>query len=280
MSTRHLPATDGVELALHRLRAYRDGRPAVLLVHGAFTNHRAWLHGPAGGLAHFLGAQGFDVWLADLRHHGDSAREPRPLAWTFEDWALRDAPAFVARVREETDGAPLTWLGHSAGGAAGLCWLTRVAAAAPLAAIVTLGTPGPRRLGPVRWSLAAATIGLSRTLGRFPARALGFGSEDEAAGILAQWMRWNVRGRWVGTDGFDYFAALAAVRTPYLAVAGGADRVFAPAAACRQVVERVGSERKSLAVEPGLSHTGLVLAPRARDACWPAVAAWLKETLA
>jgi alpha-beta hydrolase superfamily lysophospholipase len=46
------------------------------------------------------------------------------------------------------------------------------------------------------------------------------------------------------------------------------------------VVERVGSERKSLAVEPGLSHTGLVLAPRARDACWPAVAAWLKETLA
>jgi oxygen-independent coproporphyrinogen-3 oxidase len=132
----------------------------------------------------------------------------------------------------------------------------------------------------VRWSLAAATIGLSRTLGRFPARALGFGSEDEAAGILAQWMRWNVRGRWVGTDGFDYFAALAAVRTPYLAVAGGSDRLFAPAAACRQVVERVGSERKSLAVEPGLSHTGLVLAPRARDACWPAIAAWLKETLA
>jgi alpha-beta hydrolase superfamily lysophospholipase len=56
--------------------------------------------------------------------------------------------------------------------------------------------------------------------------------------------------------------------------------MFAPAAACRQVVERVGAERKALAVEPGLSHRGLVLAPRARDACWPAVAAWLKETLA
>jgi oxygen-independent coproporphyrinogen-3 oxidase len=280
MSTRRLHATDGVELALHRLRAYRDGRPAVLLVHGAFTNHRSWLHGDGGGLAHFLGAQGFDVWLADLRHHGDSAREPRRLAWTFEDWALRDAPAFVARVHEETDGAPLTWLGHSAGGAAGLCWLTRVAAAAPLAAIVTLGTPGPGRLGPVRWSLAAGTIGLARALGRFPARALGFGSEDEAEGILAEWMRWNVRGRWVGADGFDYFAALGSVRTPYLAVAGGSDRVFAPAAACRQVIDRVGAERKTLKVEPGLSHSGMVLALRARESCWPGVATWLKETLA
>lgn len=279
MSTRRLSADDGVDLALHRLRAFRDRRPAILLVHGAFTNHRAWLHGPTGGLAHFLGAQGFDVWLADLRHHGDSAREPRPLAWTFEDWVLRDAPAFVARVHEETDGATLTWLGHSAGGAVGLCWTSRVAAAAPLAAIVTLGTPGPRRLGAIRWSLARATIGLSRLVGRFPARTLGFGSEDEAAGILAEWMRWNVRGGWVGTDGFDYFAALAAVRTPYLAVAGGSDRIFAPVAACQHLIDQVGAERKTLTVEPGLSHRGLVLAPQARDACWPGIATWLKETL-
>ena len=43
---------------------------------------------PRRGMAHFLGAAGFDVWLADLRHHGDSAREPRRGAWTFEDWVL------------------------------------------------------------------------------------------------------------------------------------------------------------------------------------------------
>ena len=80
--SRRLTTPDGVGLALHRIRAYRDGRPAVLLVHGAFTNHRCWLHSadgtqPSGGLAHFLGAAGLDVWLADLRHHGDSDREPR-----------------------------------------------------------------------------------------------------------------------------------------------------------------------------------------------------------
>ena len=286
MSTRHIPTPDGVELALHRLRAFRDGRPAVLLVHGAFTNHRFWLHatngsGDGGGLAHFLGAAGFDVWLADLRHHGDSAREPRPLAWTFEDWVLRDAPTLVARIREETGGAPLAWLGHSAGGAAGLCWLARVGAAAPppLAAVVTLGTPGPRRLGPLRRTLAASTIAVSRALGRFPARALRIGNEDEAAGIIGEWMEWNVRGGWVGTDGFDYFAGLAGVKTPYLGVAGGADRIFAPPAACRQVVERVGAECKALAIEPGLSHRGLVLDERGRSSCWPNVVVWLKETM-
>jgi alpha-beta hydrolase superfamily lysophospholipase len=280
---RRLTTPDGVELALHRLRAYRDGRPAVLLVHGAFTNHRTWLHAAdgatPGGLAHFLGAQGLDVWLADLRHHGESAREPRRGAWTFEDWVLQDTPTFVARVREETDGAPLAWLGHSAGGAAGLCWLARVTAAAPIRTVVTLGTPGPRRLGPMRRMLAGATIALSRAMGRFPARALRFGNEDEAAEIIAEWMEWNVRGVWLGTDGFDYFAGLGALSAPYLGVAGGADRIFAPPSACRQVVERVGSARKMLTVEPGLSHRGLVLSERARESCWPNIAAWLKETL-
>src|SRR5256885_11481768 len=154
-SPRRLTTPDGVELALHRLRAYRDGRPAVLLVHGAFTNHRFWLH---AGFANFLGAAGLDVWLADLRHHGESAREPRRGAWTFEDWVLHDTPTLVARVREETDGAPLAWLGHSAGGAAGLCWLARVAAAAPGRGIVTLGTPGPPRLRPGRRNLAAPAM--------------------------------------------------------------------------------------------------------------------------
>jgi alpha-beta hydrolase superfamily lysophospholipase len=281
--TRRITTPDGVELALHRIRAHRDGRPALLLVHGAFTNHRFWLHPPngtgAGGLGHFMGAAGFDVWLADLRHHGDSAREPRRGAWTFEDWVLHDTPTLVARVREETDGAPLAWLGHSAGGAAGLCWLARVAAAAPIRAVVTLGTPGPRRLGAVRRTLASLTVGVSRALGRFPARGLRFGNEDEASEIIAQWMEWNVRGAWLGTDGFDYFAGLEAVSTPYLGVAGGSDRLFAPPAACRQVVEHIGTGRKALAVAPGLSHSGLVLNPRARDSCWPGIVTWLMESL-
>ena len=278
MNTRSIWTTDGVELALHRLRAYRDGRAAALLVHGAFSSHSVWLQGN-GGFAHYLGGRGVDVWLADLRHHGASAREPRPFTWRFEDLILGDAPALVARVMEETDGAPLAWLGHSAGGVVGLAWLARLGRATPLAAMVTFGTPGPADLRPVRRALALGTIVVCRALGRFPARALRMGSEDEAALVLGDWMGWNTGGRWMGRDGFDYLAALAAVRTPYLGVAGDGDGLFAPADACRQVVGAMGAARKDLAVVPNLDHRGLLLDPQARVHCWPRVTDWLEEIL-
>ncbi len=282
MSQRQVLTADGVQLALHRLRAHRDGRPAALLVHGMFSNHSIWLL-PAraeGGFGHYLAGRGFDVWLADVRHHGASAREPGPCRWSFEDWVLRDAPALVARVCEETAGAPLAWVGHSAGGAVGLCWLARLRSAAPLAAVVTFGTPGPAPMGPVRRALAGGTIAIARALGRFPARALGLGPEDEGAGVVAEWMAWNLRGRWMGNDGFDYFAALAGVRTPLLAVAGEGDTIFAPPRACRLVVDTIGAPRKELAVVgPHLSHQGMLTAHPARETCWPRVAGWLEETL-
>jgi oxygen-independent coproporphyrinogen-3 oxidase len=260
MSERTVTTDDGVELALHRLRAYRDGRPAALLVHGAFSNHGVWVReAHPGGFAHYLLGRGLDIWLADLRHHGASAREPRRGAWRFEDWILHDAPALIDRVLEETEGAPLTWVGHSAGGVVGLCWQVRRAASTPLAAIVTFGTPGPTNVGMMRRALAAVAFATSRTLGVFPAPLFGMGPESEAGRILADWMRWNLSGRWVGQDGFDYFDALTGLASPLLSVAGA------------------GSRRKSIVVHDGLSHRGLLRDPRARERCWPETAAWLQE---
>lgn len=286
MIHRRVTTEDGVSLALYRARAFRDGRPGVLLVHGAFSNHRLWLGRlrtgeTGGGLVHFLTERGLDVWLADLRHHGASDREPAPGRWSFTDWIHRDAPALVARVREETGGAPLAWVGHSAGGAIGLCWLAREAPPGALGAIVTFGTPGPREMSLPRRALAVSTIALARALGRFPARLLRLGSEDEAAGILAEWMGWNARGGWVGTDGFDYLAALRRLTTPFLSVAGAGDRLFAPPHACRQLVDATGAAAKELVVcGARLSHRGLLRDPRARERCWPRVATWLEDILA
>lgn len=44
-------------------------------------------------------------------------------------------------------------------------------------------------------------------------------------------------GAWIGTDGFDYFAGLGALSTPYLGVAGAADRILAPPSACAWLEE-------------------------------------------
>lgn len=280
MSERTVRTSDGVELALHRLRAYRDGRPAALLVHGAFTNHSVWVRrAHPGGFAHYLLGRDLDVWLADLRHHGHSAREPSRGLWRFEDWILKDAPALVERIRDETDGAPLIWVGHSSGGAVGLCWQARDPANRALAATVTFGTPGPNRAGIARRTLAAVAAGTSRALGVFPARAVGLGSENEAGNILADWMGWNAGGQWVGADGFDYFAALGNVASPYLGVAGSRDRVFAPPRSCQDIVDHIGSRRKALAVHRYLSHRGLLRDPRARERCWPETASWLQESV-
>ena len=122
-------------------------------------------------------------------------------------------------------------------------------------------------------------IALARRLGRFPARALRLGSEDEAADLLADWLEWSVTGQWRGRDGYDYWAALRGVTVPYLAVAGAADRFFAPPATCGDVVDQIGTARAVLSVHSGLGHRGLVLSRAARASAWPATATWLQETL-
>ena len=281
MTARLLRTADGVTIALHRVRAHRDARPAALLVHGAFSGHAIWLRPRrSGGLAHYLSSLGVDVWLADLRHHGAAAREPRAGTWRFEDLITHDAPALVARVREETEGAPLAWIGHSSGGAVGLGWLARSEPPAALTTIVTLATPGPVAMNVVRTTSARLAISLSRRLGRFPARALRLGPEDEAAGILGQWLGWNVAGGWVGTDGFDYWRALWRVRIPMLGIAGTHDWLLAPPAACRQVIDAIGSDVKQLVVAgPRLTHRTIVAGQRAHQQCWPRVATWLLERL-
>lgn len=279
MITYAVQTADDVALALHRLDPIRPGPlPPVLLAHGAFASHTVWLRGGSTrrGLAHFLQERGHDVWLNDWRHHGSSAREPRPFAWHFEDLIRRDGPAILAAVRRETGTASCVWVGHSVGGAIGLALLARDPDAGPTE-IVTLGTPGPV-MSLWRRSLASLTVGICRTMGRFPARALRFGPEDEPALVLSEWMNWNVRGRWVGMDGFDYLAALEGMRTPFLSIAGSGDRVFAPVRACRALLDHMGGEAKTFAVAgPDLDHAGLLLDPRADEQCWPLVADWIGQ---
>jgi pimeloyl-ACP methyl ester carboxylesterase len=273
-----VPTQDGASVALHRLTppSHPEG-PPVLLVHGAFTSRTVWLRGGSKGkgLATYLADRGHDVWLGEWRSHGAATREPHARTWHFEDTIRFDAPALVRGVREATDGRPPVWVGHSVSGAIGLAYLAGAPEA--LSGIVTLGTPGPV-MRPLRRGFALLIIGICRVMGRFPARALRFGSEDEAALVLAEWMGWNVRGRWVGRDGTDYLARLHSMRAPLLAVAGAADRLLAPVAACRDLYERLGTTTKRFAVVgPHLSHRGLLLDGAADEQCWPLVADWIER---
>jgi len=274
--TELVQTTDGVTVGLHHLEPVAPPiAPVLLLLHGAFSGHTIWLRSFAAQLAN----HGFDIWLADFRGHGVAQREAAPRSWWFDDLIERDAPALIERLRAHIGSRPLGVIGHSAGGVVGLAALARAGAGPRWDALVTLGTPGPSRMGLKRYVGAFGFRTLALALGRFPARALRFGGDDEGALMFGQWMGWNLQGRWLSRDGFDYLEALSRARTPFLGVAGGRDLLFSPPYACREIVERIGSPTKDFHIAPSLNHPGLVLDPRAATEVVPPVVSWLKRVL-
>ncbi len=274
-----IDAADGVQLALHRLP--EPGSPRVLLVPGTFSNHTFWLGTRGTGFARALARAGFEPWVLDPRGHGASQRPRGDERWDFDDWAHHDVPAAIRAVVVSAATPPFL-IGHSAGGAAILAGLAAdPELAATVAGVVIVGTPVPWLQ---RWrGLAAHSIrALSRLLGRFPARSLGLGPEDEMAGVMEQWMTWNIEGHWRGDDGIDYGERLGLLRIPALIVAGSGDRTFAPPHACRALFDLLGGDDRTF-LECGRStgfsvdfdHPGLVVSRAAMHEIWPRIVAWL-----
>src|SRR4030043_2298094 len=140
---------DGVELAMKRSRPdekarfRKNGQPVILIPGMACNFNFLDVHTPAGktynvqlpsplaswarrdpyikqdpmryySLPHYLGLQGYDVWLANYRGQG---REPYMSAgadkpYTCSDYGIYDVPAFVEKVYEVTGKHPV-WGGHS-----------------------------------------------------------------------------------------------------------------------------------------------------------------------
>ena len=271
-------AADGTCLAL-----YRAGHgPPVVLMPGTFSNHTFWLGTKGHGMAWALADAGFEAVILDPRGHGGSERPAgRGQDWNFEHWGRVDVPAAVEAATED---GPALLVGHSAGGAAMLIAL----AGEPelrdrVAGIVALATPVPWLQ---RWRTVGAWAirGISRLLGRFPARILGLGPEDELPGVMTQWMTWNLRGEWIGEDGTDYAAELGRVETPVLAISGAGDTVFAPPEACRGLLEMVGTDDATYLLagrDTGFSedfdHPGIVVSKAAHAEVWPRIIRWLES---
>ncbi len=280
-------ADDGVELAVYRSDGGGGGLP-LLMVHGTFSNRTFFFGREERGLGWYLAARGFDVWVAELRGHGRSGDAGLRERWDFEDWIRRDAPALVGAVCAATGHDRLVWVGHSAGGVIGyaLAGLGRKESDA-IAALVTAGSPAPTGLGPLQYPMAAAGLTLTRLLGRFPARLLGIGPEDEHPGIFSQWMRWNLRGRWHGDDGTDYFANARRIETPVLALAGGGDRFIAPPALCRDLAWATSSVDRTVVVcgragrfSENYNHHRLIASSPAREEVWPLIGDWIAARFA
>jgi predicted alpha/beta hydrolase len=269
---------DGVAIAVHRV-----GEPSavpVILAPGTFSNWTFWLGTRGTGFARYLAERGFEAWVVDFRGHGHSQRPAPGQHWNFDDWGRFDLTAVVRAVIAERRRPFL--VGHSAGGAsllAALCGDEQVHSTAR--GIIVLATPLPWLQ---RWRrFAARAIRLAaRSLSAFPARLLRLGPEDELPGVMAQWMDWNLSGRWTGRDGTDYAAALGDVDLPLLFIAGRGDHRFAPPAACRGLFDHIGGADRLFILagtDTGFrrdyNHVDLVVSRDARTEIWPLMADWL-----
>ncbi len=225
----------------------------VLLVHGAGGDVWEWR-----------------LWRPVLRAAG---LDPRPLS-------LQPAPGGPAATRLEdyeaqvrralaTLSRPRAVLGASLGGLLALRAAAAAEAVVAVCPVPPAGTPGwpapgQRRRFPrvVRWSTEASLEGTRRALAEAPA-----------------WVaRWALR-RWRDESGAVLEAAHAGVPValtpvPTLVVHGEADH-FVPAEAVAHAARRLGAD---LVLLRGVSHLGILLGPRAREAAGTA-AAWLAAIL-
>ena len=276
-----------VELALTRLGA--AGTPGcpripVILLHGSFSNRRFW-YSPSGiGLGPFLARAGFDVWIAEMRGHGLSPRNRQYRFNTVADYARYDLPAIAAFVTEKSGQTP-HWIGHSMGG------ITLAAAVGgkylgehQVASLALFGSQvsrsyWPIKIPPLEWTGRA----LLRRFKVISGARLARGPEDEPIGVGIESLRWHGFFGRFGDQQSDWWAGLADVRMPFLAVTARADRDD-PAWACRKLFDQVGAPIKQfilLGQQDGYSsdygHIEMLVSKPAMLEVWPMVASWLSQ---
>lgn len=310
--------TDGFSLALFRYRPAAPAKDAepVLLVHGLGANRFNFDAAADCSLAGYLAAQGFDVWLVDLRGSGASTAGTWRWAWTFDDHVDHDIPPVLAYICQVTGRRRVHWIGHSMGGMILYAHLLRTGGER-IASGVTLGSPVRFTQRPGGLHRLAALEPLVKLLPMVPAAAFGrlaaplvgvvgpalLGHQMNVAnvdwavirkayynvashlapGVVAQFFAWMRTGDFAAADGFSYRDNLARITTPLFVVTGRGDRI-APPEDVREAFTAISSERKAyleLAGDAGFAcdygHLDLVFGRQAPAEVYPRISAWLDD---
>jgi hypothetical protein len=161
---------------------------------------------------------------------------------------------------------------------------------APFDAIACVGANvWLRELEPsrARWiakrAALAAMVAVCRRVGRFPARLLRLGSDDESRVYVEDFERFARTGTWTSRDGRqDYLAALANVRVPVLQMVSDGDRIECVPESGALFVARCGGDPEIVRLAqaddggPAPTHMGMVTSGQVH-AAWDRVEAWMRR---
>ena len=298
---------DGWEIALRHYPG--DGDP-VLLVHGMAANHYNWDYRKELSLAAVLQAQGWDVWVPDMRGDPSSVAPDKKSkrTFSFDDYATKDLPAAVDAVLAHTGEDGLYWVGHSMGGILLYTALStfpeKIHAGVAISSPARLEVQNPihhaaRRTG---WLLAGNGVLPSRLIA---VSSMWMGRTNPMLGLIThkdnvdikiirgmagttivdlpfavgrQVRQWLLAEEIVSVEGASW---VKPDTTPLLVMAGGADRIVPPEnvlAACD-----IFPNCESVLLDPtaGFStaygHIDPVLSPNAPKEVYPLVTAFLDD---
>jgi alpha-beta hydrolase superfamily lysophospholipase len=226
-------------------------RAVVVLAHGAseHSGRYAWT-------GEQLAERGYALYAIDHRGHGKS-EGGRAVIDRMRN-AVEDLDTLVEKAQAAHGGLPLVLLGHSMGGAVALSYtgehedkLDALILSAPLAALEA-ASPVQRIAGRVL-SVVAPSMGVvgidSTAVSRDPQVVADY--EADPLNYHGKLPARTVAELTSAIDGFP--EAVTRFRLPLLAMHGTADRLT-PIAGSEMVVERAGSEDKTLERYDGLFH--------------------------
>ncbi|TQV78701.1 hypothetical protein FKG94_11775 [Exilibacterium tricleocarpae] len=206
--------TGGHQLQLKQ--CYRQaGGPPVLLLAG-FLNDASLFFTPVaeGGLAQYLAAAGFDVYVAELRGKGGSWPAVNRKSETgLHEAITEDLPAHIDKIAQLRPGEPQCWIGEGLGSvllAATYARLEQTPAPVLGMAHFAAGrycelTSWPQTLAYMtwqwRWRLSSIASGYIKRGWRAPTR--------ESRVSAQNWQTWQQQVDWCDpVDGFDYRRAI------------------------------------------------------------------------
>ncbi|MEM8500112.1 MAG: alpha/beta fold hydrolase [Pseudomonadota bacterium] len=259
--TESMMVSVGAGPQLHMRRFCNDrftpGTP-VLMIHGLVEDGHIFYSNTGSGLAWYLAAAGFDVYVADLRSRGKSWPGLNAKSTDSLHEAINaDMPALQTAIVRRRGPIPQIWMSHAWGGVLSSSYFAKHGnEIAPIQAMVYFGTRRYAKCDGWRKKLAlkgfwrGGLLLAAKFQGYVPAKQMRLGTANEARPYFSQSMQWTLQPEWVDPEDDHDYALSAKTRMfpASLYFASECDRVYGCPDDVREFIASLGAHDGRLIV--------------------------------